>query len=110
MNSYQILGISKKSTTKEIRERYLCLAKQWHPDKHHNSVESVKKFQEIEYAYKSIINPSAFKKFRPPPPPPPPPPSPAVPKFKKNQNLDDFLNELYNEGRKKTGKKKDKWT
>ncbi len=124
-SSYKILGISKNSTTREVRERYLSLARQHHPDKHRNSVESVKKFQDIECAYRLIYDPASFKGQAPAPsrstptrtakppdpkPPDPKPPPKPPPKFKKGQNLDDFLNELRNDGHKKTGKKKDKWS
>lgn len=121
MDPYKILGIPRNSTIKEIRTRYHCLVRKYHPDKNINEVNNeeakniIKKFQEIEYAYKSIINPESLKNSKPPPPPPsPPPPAPSpppppMPKFKKGQKLDDFLEELMKEGQKKTGKKKDKW-
>ncbi len=118
-DAYVILGIPRNSTYKEVRGRYLQLAKQNHPDKHQGSKESIKKFQDIECAYRLIVDPASFKQQTPKPsnqsqkkqPPPPPPSEPSKgSKFKKGQNLDDFLNELYNEGCKKTGKKRDKWS
>jgi len=135
MDPFKILGIPSDSTQNEIRKRYLSLAKQYHPDKHQSSIESIKKFQDLESAYRKIIDADSFngrsstptstpttstprrkpRRPKPPdpvpePPPPPPPPPPPVPKFKKGQNFDDFLNELKEDGRKKTGKKKDKWS
>jgi curved DNA-binding protein CbpA len=137
MDPYQILGIPRNSTAQEIRSRYICLVKKYHPDK--SDEDTIKKFQQIEYAYRTITNPESLKGFKPPkedgsknnvprsdPPKPPDPPrkpktkptrdpvpDPDVkpmPKFKKGQNLDDFLNDLMKEGQKKTGKKKDKWS
>ncbi len=120
--AYVTLGTSKNSTYKEIRKRYLQLAKQHHPDKHQGSKESIKKFQDIEYAYKLItenfskpvpvskqVPVSRPKPPEPKPKPKPPEPKPPEPKFKKGQNLDDFLNDLFIDGHKKTGKKKDRW-
>jgi DnaJ-class molecular chaperone len=127
MDPYKVLGIPKNASFAEIRQHYISLARKYHPDKNKDE-QSIRKFQDIEYAYRLITNPDSLKHTKPPskppskpnkankaskPPPdpePPPPPPPPKPKFKKNQNLDDFLNELVNEGRKKTGNKKDKWS
>jgi curved DNA-binding protein CbpA len=120
ITAYLTLGISKSSSLKEVKQRYRSLAREFHPDK--NNEDSTKKFQDIEYAYTLITNPEIFKNHKPPvskpkspvpkPPPPqpkPPPPQPTKSKFKKGQNLDDFLDELKKDGFKKTGKKKNKW-
>lgn len=122
MDPYDVLEIPKNSTLREVRIKYLCLAKKYHPDK--SDEDTIKKFQEIEYAYRAITNPESLKGSKPPksekPPPrkpktkptrtPDPPPEPPRPKFKKGQNLDSFLDELMREGQKKTGKRKDKWS
>lgn len=36
---YQLLGVKKNSTKKEIRSSYLKLAKKWHPDLHKNETD-----------------------------------------------------------------------
>jgi len=135
MDPYKILGITKNSTSQEIRQRYIFLAREYHPDKNGD----IKKFQEIEYSYRLITDPKSLKaRFpeptpepkKPPrrpkptePPKPPkkepekvPEPEPELPKkvsknkFKKDQkNLDDFLNDLTNDFYKKTNTKKDRW-
>jgi hypothetical protein len=106
MNPYELLGIPKNSTLQEIRSRYLLLAREYHPDR--NEGKTTVKFQEIESAYRMVL--SVQSKTRPNPKPPPPPPPVPKQSFKKGQGLDDFLNDLMNEGRKKTGKRKDKWS
>ena len=105
MDPYKILGISRNSTVKEIRDKYIFLARQYHPDKNVDK-NTTAKFQEIEAAYRSATD-NTIKTKKPPPPPPPPPPRH---KFKKGQSLDDFLNDLVNDGKKKLGKKKDRWS
>ncbi len=107
MDPYKVLGIHRNSTLREIRSRYLLLAREYHPDR--NKGKTTVKFQEIESAYRTVLSAESKTKPKPKTNPPPPPP-PQVPKFKKGQGLDDFLNDLMNEGRKKTGKKKDKWS
>lgn len=114
MDPYEILGLGKNCTKKEIRCRYLFLVKQCHPDKNGDKT----KFQQIEHAYKTLYDPKSFsidlrseevakeeelkkkeqearkkeeeirKKY----------------KIKKNQTLDDFLSDLMKDGIKKTKK------
>ena len=135
MDPYRVLDIPRNSTLKEIRTKYFSLVRQYHPDK--NNGTTTQKFQEIEAAYKSVYKsvidsenardtkntgvksrPNTNTNTNPPPKPPKPPkpppepakPEPPKPKFKKGQSLDDFLNDLMNDGRKKLGKKKDKWS
>ncbi|XP_046851282.1 chaperone protein DnaJ-like isoform X1 [Xenia sp. Carnegie-2017] len=52
----KILEIAEGSTQDEIRASYKKLALRWHPDKHSNSAESTKKFQEISEAYKRLTS------------------------------------------------------
>ena len=56
---YNILGCQKADTFKTIRENYLKLVKQYHPDRLEMSEISLsshysKKFQEIQYAYEML--------------------------------------------------------
>lgn len=50
-NYYKILKIEASATREDIKAAYLKLAKQYHPDKHQNSEDSIKLFQEIKEAY-----------------------------------------------------------
>jgi curved DNA-binding protein CbpA len=53
---YQVLGITKCSTTQEVRHAFKKLALVWHPDKHGDKVEANKKFHEIYEAYNILSN------------------------------------------------------
>ena len=61
MNLYQILGIKKKATKKQIRDAYYKLAKEHHPDK--NPGVSPQKFAEITTAYKILSDPAKRKLY-----------------------------------------------
>jgi curved DNA-binding protein len=52
-NPYDILGVSKSSSTEEIKRAYRKLAQKWHPDKPTGDSE---KFKELNDAYKKIIS------------------------------------------------------
>jgi molecular chaperone DnaJ len=54
-NYYQILGISKDSTTKEIKKEYYNKAKIFHPDKNNNESDPII-FAEITEAYEILYN------------------------------------------------------
>lgn len=47
---YEILGVSKNATEKEIKQAFRQLAKKWHPDVN-DSPEAEEKFKEIQEAY-----------------------------------------------------------
>eukprot|EP01018_Ginkgo_biloba_P028138 Gb_29600 [translate_table: standard] len=52
---YEVLGVTKDSSTAEIRSAYKKLARKWHPDKssgNPSKIEQAKlKFQQIQEAY-----------------------------------------------------------
>lgn len=52
---YQILGIARNSSSKDIKKAYYQLAKQYHPDTNKNDADSSKKFQEVSEAYEVNI-------------------------------------------------------
>ncbi|XP_041367531.1 dnaJ homolog subfamily B member 6-like isoform X2 [Gigantopelta aegis] len=52
---YDVLGVQKNSTTKEIKKAYRRLALKWHPDKNPGKKEEAeKKFKELAEAYEVL--------------------------------------------------------
>lgn len=53
---YNILGITKESTDKEIKKAYRTLSKKYHPDVNPDNSEAEEKFKEIADAYSVLSN------------------------------------------------------
>jgi DnaJ-related protein SCJ1 len=51
---YQILGLKRDASTKEIKKAYRDLSLKWHPDKHAGNKEAEQKFMEISQAYEIL--------------------------------------------------------
>ena len=65
-NYYEILGVKKTATTKDIRSAYLKLSKRWHPDSHQTEWDKKyanDKFVEISESYKILYNNDTRKKY-----------------------------------------------
>jgi curved DNA-binding protein len=60
---YQILGISKHATEKEIKGAYRKLARKYHPDLNPNDKDAKKKFQQINEANEVLSDPEKRKKY-----------------------------------------------
>ena len=60
---YQILGISKSATDKDIKNAYRKLARKFHPDVNPNDKDAQKKFQEINEANEVLSDPEKRKKY-----------------------------------------------
>ena len=58
---YEVLGVPRNSTTKDIKKAYYQLAKKFHPDTNKNDPQTIKKFQEVSEAYEVnyLINSSS---------------------------------------------------
>lgn len=54
---YQILGIKKEATEKEIKQAFRKAAKQWHPDANRDNPNAEARFKEINEAYEVLSDP-----------------------------------------------------
>jgi len=60
---YQILGVDKSATDKDIKAAYRKLARKYHPDVNPNDKEAQKKFQELNEANEVLSDPEKRKKY-----------------------------------------------
>jgi len=60
---YQILGVSRNASEKEIKQAYRRLARKYHPDIHPGDKSAEAKFKEMNSAYEVLSNPEKRKKY-----------------------------------------------
>jgi len=48
---YEVLGVARGASGKDIKKAYYQLAKKYHPDTNKNDPNAAKKFQEVSEAY-----------------------------------------------------------
>lgn len=60
---YDILGVSKDASQKEIKKAYRKLAKKHHPDMNDGDSKSSEKFKEISEAYEILSDPDKRKRY-----------------------------------------------
>ena len=63
LDYYNVLGIDKKATPKEIREAYKKKAREYHPDRNKNCEKSTKKFKELVQSYKVLSDNTLRKQY-----------------------------------------------
>lgn len=60
---YEILGVDRKATQKEIKDAYRKLARKYHPDANKEDKETEEKFKEISEAYEALKDPKKRKEY-----------------------------------------------
>ncbi len=56
MDYFEVLGLKKGATQKEIKVAYRKLAMKWHPDKNHGNKKAEEKFKQITEAYDFLMS------------------------------------------------------
>ncbi|MGN6102185.1 MAG: DnaJ C-terminal domain-containing protein [Devosia sp.] len=62
-NPYEVLGVKRDASQKEIQRAYRQLAKKSHPDLHPGDAEAEQKFKELTAAYELIGDPEKRRRF-----------------------------------------------
>ena len=60
---YEILGISRSASEKEIKNAFRSLARKHHPDKNPDNPDSERLFKEVQEAFAVLSNPDERRKF-----------------------------------------------
>ncbi|AUM62932.1 J domain-containing protein [Spiroplasma monobiae] len=54
--AFEALGMPRESSLKEVKKRYIELAKKYHPDKNPNNLEAQAEMTKINNAYDTIVD------------------------------------------------------
>ncbi|KAI9553965.1 hypothetical protein GHT06_019236 [Daphnia sinensis] len=60
---YDVLGVPRNASLKDVKKAYYQLAKKFHPDTNKNDPETIKKFQEVSEAYEVLSDENKRKQF-----------------------------------------------
>lgn len=60
---YQVLGVSRTATEKEIKQAYRKLARKWHPDVNPGDKSAEQRFKEMNRAYEVLSDAGKRKKY-----------------------------------------------
>lgn len=63
VDMYEVLGVARNASAKEIKKAYYELAKKYHPDTNKNDPESQKKFQQVSEAYEVLSDATRRKEY-----------------------------------------------
>ncbi|GAB0086175.1 Protein tumorous imaginal discs, mitochondrial [Sergentomyia squamirostris] len=62
-NYYEVLGVAKGSSAKDIKKAYYELAKKYHPDTNKDDPNASKKFQEVSEAYEVLSDDTKRREY-----------------------------------------------
>ncbi len=62
-NYYDILGVGKSSSEKDIKQAYRDLARKYHPDVNPDDKKSEERFKKVNEAYEVLSDPESKKKY-----------------------------------------------
>ncbi len=62
-NYYEVLGVAKNASEKEIRQAYRRLAREYHPDVNKTDAAAEEKFKEVNEAYSVLSDEESRKKY-----------------------------------------------
>jgi DnaJ family protein A protein 3 len=60
---YEILGVAKNASAKDIKKAYYQLAKKYHPDTNNKDPEAQKKFQQVSEAYEVLSDETKRREY-----------------------------------------------
>ncbi len=89
---YEVLGVSRDASPRQIKAAYWKLARRLHPDKNDGSRESTMAFEDLQVAYDTLRDPERRQLYdmqHPVREPPPPTPSRSRPKVAEPQGSRD---------------------
>ncbi|PSU58317.1 molecular chaperone DnaJ, partial [Photobacterium aphoticum] len=54
---YEVLGVSRDTSERDIKKAYKRLAMKFHPDRNQGDAEAAEKFKEVKHAYEILTDP-----------------------------------------------------